>query len=156
MLREFESDVEKCYETAALSQEQRDARERDIVLWTKIPDLLMPAIATLLETRVEQVRSGIAHEAELYFLDLYPLDLINDAKSVVWNRHHILDGIQHGLLDQDTEIRRCIRCGAVTENKSANHNAYPWLFQVQRTCYCGGWWAIDYDMAKEIMQTESH
>ena len=108
----------------------------------KIPNFLVPAVSRLLETRVQQFRGGNVDEAELYFLDMYHLGLLNDAKSVQWNRQHLLDGIQQSVLDEGTEIRQCVRCGAVTDNQSPNHRVNPYLFQIQRNCYCGGWWAV--------------
>lgn len=108
----------------------------------KIPEVLIPAVSRLLETRVQQLRSENVDEAELYFTDLYRFGLLNDAKSIDWNSRNILDGIQQSILNKGTELRRCVRCGAVTDNQSPNHRVNPFLFQLQRNCFCGGWWAV--------------
>ena len=142
ILRAFEADIDESYERASIDQGQRNSIEREMLTSMRIPDFLVPAVSRLLGTRVQQFRGENIDEAELYFLDIYRLGLLNDAKSVQWNRQHLLDGIQQSLLDQNTELRQCVRCGAITDNQSPNHRVNPYLFQIQRTCYCGGWWAV--------------
>ena len=142
MLKDMDIDFEEAWKPISADQNQRNLLERDMLLSMKIPDFLMPAISRLFGLRVEQLRKAPLDEAELCFLDMYHLNLMNDTKSVKWETQHVFDGIQNVVLDRETEIRQCIRCGAVTEHKSPHHTASFCHFTAQRNCYCGGWWAL--------------
>ena len=142
MMKELDVDFEEAWKPISADQNQRNLLERDMLLSMKIPDFLMPAISRLFGPRVEQLRKTSLDEAELCFLDMYHLNLMNDSKSVKWKNQHVYDGIQNVVLDQETEIRQCIRCGAVTEHKSPHHTASLCHLTAQRNCYCGGWWAV--------------
>ena len=145
MLRDLHTDFEEAWKPISADQNQRNRLERDMLLSMKIPDFLMPAISRLFGPRVEQLRRASVDEAELYFLDMYHLNLMNGTKSENRKDRHVFDGIQNVVLDRGAEIRQCIRCGAFTEHKSHHLTASFCHFTAQRNCYCGGWWAVVHD-----------
>ena len=83
-------------------------------------------------------------EAQLYFKDVSMLGLHDDQRTKTWHREHVLDAIRKVVLDKDkVKTRSCTRCGATMEDLTQSKGVNPWLWQLQRACFCGGLWIVE-------------
>ena len=135
--------VKNAYVSAEISPENRRSTEKAMLISASIPDVLMPALSSLLTTSMDAVRAEV-DEAELYFTDISWLGLTDDQKSVAWRRNHVLDGMRMVELPLEGSRWRCTRCCTITEGWRASQTSQPWIRNMQRTCFCGSWWmAVD-------------
>lgn len=108
-----------------------------------IPDALMPVVEKLLATSVEKLKDDI-DEAELYFADTSRLGLGDDRRCKNWHRTHTLDAVRKIVLAKGkTKIRVCTRCGSQMEDLPPMRGVSVWLLNMQRTCFCGGYWMVE-------------
>lgn len=108
-----------------------------------IPDVLLPALETLLTSSIDGLREEI-NVAELYFTDFSWLELGDDVKSRAWRRDTRVDVVRKTVLKKGAgkALRRCTRCFAVMEDLG-DRQPKPQNVAVAgllRNCLCGGWW----------------
>lgn len=108
-----------------------------------IPDALMPVVEKLLNISVEKLKDDI-DEAELYFADISLIGLGDDQRCKNWHKTHTLDAVRKIVLAKGkTKIRVCTRCGSQMEDLPLVKGVSVWLFNMQRTCFCGGFWVVE-------------
>ena len=148
-----------------VTDSQRQVIEKDMLISASLPDVLAPVIERLLTSSMTTLEGEI-DRGELFFKDVSCLGLSDDERTKCWSREHVLDAIRKVELDVrprsrpsheggrakiksksggtgDIKTRTCTRCGAVMEDLIAIKGANPWMSNLQRTCFCGGFWMLE-------------
>ena len=101
-------------------------------------------------------REGVS-EGELFFGGFEELGLGEDRRTREWwarrtvdevrkivLRERSADGGEMGLNDEKGQLRlrTCSRCGAVMEDLLPVRGASGWMMNLQRTCFCAGFWMM--------------
>lgn len=130
----------------------------------EVPEVLMPAVKTLLEKGVEILREEV-DVAELYFADFSWLGLSDpgnqdnnssrsqggehdddggdDGIGRIQRREKVrVDAVRKVVLRREARVRKCTRCWAVVDERPpATRNLA--VVQGMRACLCGDWWMRD-------------
>ena len=117
-----------------------------------IPEVLAPVVEHILMNMMENLKDDI-DEAELHFLDVSWLGLVDDKRSFQWKKEHTLDamrkvetvsGKQKSVgVQGETKMRHCTRCCAVMEDLIPVRGGNLWLLNMQKQCFCGGYWILE-------------
>ncbi len=138
---DLDSSIRSTYEASGISEADRTLVEKNMVIETDIPEVLMPAVERLLTSTLENLQSEI-DRAALYFKDISWLGLTDDRKAETYRRNHVVDAIRKVPLARSTKLRRCTRCCALMEDVAPNKQNSPWMHNVQRMCFCGCLWML--------------
>lgn len=124
-----------------------------------VPAVLEGVVRHVVVGVVEKLRAaatgeGGVDEGELYFRDFGALGLGMGGKEGK-RRGRVVDGVRKVVLSEgegpggrgDREVgglklRSCARCGTVMEDLLPVKGASPWMMNLQRTCFCGGFWMV--------------
>jgi len=153
LLSELDSSIRSAYQSASMSDTDRKATEKRMLIGGEVPEVLMPAMRTLLGKGVEGLREEV-DVAELHFADFAwlglgggeegggMLDEVDDDGDGVGRlkRERIrVDAVRKVVLGPEVRVRRCTRCFALMEDKPpATRNVG--ILQSVRMCLCGDWW----------------
>lgn len=148
LLTELDASIKTCYQNSNISPEDRKTVEKRMLIAGEIPDVLSPALETLLlgssESGIEALREEI-NVAELYFMDFSWLELGDDSKSRAWRRENRVDVVRKTVLRRGDgkRLKRCTRCCAVMEDLGREaRTGNVAVLQLLRNCLCGGWWYV--------------
>ena len=117
-------------------KEERNNIEKDMLIKAIIPPIMTDVVKTILTTTVNELREQI-DEAELYFLNVGLLGLTNDQSSKRWREKHPMDAMKKSELKRNAKVKRCVRCGNVTEDVIPYKGANLAILGLQRSCVCG-------------------
>lgn len=152
ILSELDSSIRSAYQSASVSDTDRKATEKRMLVGGEVPEVLMPAVRTLLGKGVEGLREEV-DVAELHFADFAWLGLggegeesrlpdeDEDGDGVGRLRRETVrvDAVRKVVLGPEARVRRCTRCFALMEDKPpATRNVG--ILQSVRMCLCGDWW----------------
>lgn len=152
ILSELDSSIRSAYQSASVSDTDRKATEKRMLVGGEVPEVLMPAVRTLLGKGVEGLREEV-DVAELHFADFAWLGLggegeesrlpdeDEDGDGVGRLRRETfrVDAVRKVVLGPEARVRRCTRCFALMEDKPpATRNVG--ILQSVRICLCGDWW----------------
>ena len=133
-----------------------------------LPEILSPVVEHLLTTTMENLKQDV-DTGELYFLDISWLGLSDDKRSMRWKKEHLLDAVrkveiggghrhnnssnvssdkqrqplENNKSNGSSKLRRCTRCCAVMEDLLPVKGGSLWMLNMQRTCFCGGFWVVE-------------
>jgi len=143
ILSHVDTGIKTAYQTANLSAEDRSGLEKDMLIQGSIPALLTPAVKDLLTATITSLKSEI-NIAELYLTDTSALGLTADDNGKRWRRDHPMDAMRKVELRREggTPIKRCAKCGNVTEDVQVGRGSNMAVVGLQRHCLCGGWWMV--------------
>lgn len=141
MVSDLDNSIRGVYQSSQTSDTNRKNIEKEMLISAEIPEILMPAIETLLTTTVATLKQDV-DVAELYFSDISWLGLSDDSRTDMWKKNHTLDAIRKVEVTKGARIRRCTRCCAVMEDILPQKGESMWMLNMQRTCFCGNWWAL--------------
>ncbi|KAI9775375.1 MAG: mediator complex subunit [Candelina submexicana] len=137
----LDNSVRSTYEASGISDAERALLEKNMIIETDIPEVLMPAVERLLTTTLEELQPQI-DRAALYFKDVSWLGLSDDRKTEAYRKNNVVDAIRKVPLGKGTKLRRCTRCCAMMEDVSPTKQTSAWMHTVQRMCFCGCLWML--------------
>lgn len=152
ILSELDSSIRSAYQSASVSDTDRKATEKRMLVGGEVPEVLMPAVRTLLGKGVEGLREEV-DVAELHFADFAWLGLggegeesrlpdedeDGDGVGRLKREKVRVDAVRKVVLGPEARVRRCTRCFALMEDKPpATRNVG--ILQSVRMCLCGDWW----------------
>jgi len=155
LLAELDTAIRSAYHSSATSDTDRKATEKRMLIGGEVPEVLMPAVRTLLGKGVEGLREEV-DVAELHFTDFAWLELGGEeADGGRWQdedddgdgegvgrlrREEIrVDAVRKVVLRPEARVRRCTRCFALMEDKPPVTRNVG-ILQSVRLCLCGDWW----------------
>ncbi|MCJ1388619.1 mediator complex subunit [Xylographa bjoerkii] len=155
---ETDSLVKHAYAAAqpAINEQKQQALEREMLVCGEVPEVLWGVVERvvgkggLLERMGE--REGVS-EGELFFGRFEELGLEEDRRTREWWARRTVDDVRkivlrEGPLEMGRDgkgvlrLRTCARCGAVMEDLLPARGASGWMMNLQRTCFCGGFWMV--------------
>ncbi|KAK4691908.1 hypothetical protein P7C71_g5193, partial [Lecanoromycetidae sp. Uapishka_2] len=141
ILTHLEAEIRDSYQHAGMGAEERNIIEKEMLINATIPAVLVPAVKDLLINTIGQLKEEI-NVAELYFTDTSILGLtVDDEHGKRWRREHPIDAMRKSELTKDAGLKRCTKCGNVTEDVQFTRSNMAML-GLQRHCLCGGWWMV--------------
>ncbi|KAI9711614.1 MAG: hypothetical protein M1812_007137 [Candelaria pacifica] len=141
IIADLDNSVRSTYEASGMSETERTHVEKNMVIETDIPEVLMPAVERLLTSTLENLQPEI-DRAALYFKDVSWLGLSDDRKTEAYRKNNVVDAIRKVPLRKGTKLRRCTRCCALMEDVSRNRQTSAWMHNVQKLCFCGCLWML--------------
>ncbi len=145
LLSQIDNGIRSAYQAADLGNEERNGLEKDMLIQGSIPNILAPVVKDFLTTDIDSLKSDI-NVAELYFTDISVLGLTADEHGKRWRRQHPMDAMRKQELRKRGEgglpIKRCTKCGNVTEDVQLTRQSNMALLGLQRHCLCGSWWMV--------------
>lgn len=165
-LSSVDSAVRRAYESVGWSENERPGPERDLLVNCRIQNVLVPAIAAILQTALPAIRPEIDHMA-IYLADYSWLGVrAGDRRTEYLRRTRPVDiikkspvrpalgpapgpGQEGGKPGGPTTRgrRRCTRCceisGDVSMPRTVLWFRYIVLVGTIRQCPCGGLWALE-------------
>jgi mediator of RNA polymerase II transcription subunit 16 len=151
LLSHLDNNIKSTYQAAGLhhddvdkhkrEKEERNNIEKTMLIKATIPPVLEASVKDLLTTAVNALKEEV-NVAELYFTDMGWLGLTDDNSSRQWREKHPIDSVRKTPLKKDTRTKRCIRCGALTEDALPFKGANMMIMTLLRYCICGSWFMI--------------
>jgi hypothetical protein len=135
--------VRECYTKAQASPAQRAAVERAVLFRCELPELLAPAIAAAIKGAAgpllaedEGVDRGALYRQSIALLGIASEDArISQGEPVV-------DAVRKWPMGAAKKVKRCARCGSVTEDAEAAARSPAWLVSSLRHCVCFNNWIV--------------
>lgn len=144
ILEEAEQALQDVY--GPLTEAQRLELEMCLLAAGEIPPILAPVLQKLLSGTVEQARQRAGDsEAELAFKDWSRVSLGKDSEEGSSHKAGVVfDAVRKVELKKGkVRTRVCLRCGGHMEDIMLGRNQKSWIWNVTRTCYCGGHWVVE-------------
>ena len=131
---------------ATLNETQRQEVEMQLLAAGEIPTVLLPALQKILNGPVEQARQRAGDsEAELAFKDWSNVSLSKESEDPRYQKkERVFDGVRKVELKKGkVKTRICLRCCGKMEDCIPTRNQKGWMWNMMRTCYCGGHWVVE-------------
>lgn len=138
LLSQFDASIKKTYQ-AGVSDADRNLMEKEMLIRATIPSLFIGPVKDLLTKTARELKEEV-NVAEIYFTDIGRLGLTDDQSSKRWRMQHPIDTMRKVELKKEKPMKRCTRCGAVTEDRQSSRGMTMQMTGLQRYCICGGWW----------------
>ena len=139
LLLHVENSVKSAYQDSGISETERNAVEKNMLIKAEIPDILFGTVKDLLTKMAASLKEEV-DVAELYFANVAPLGLTNDNTSRRWRKKHPLDAMRKIEL-KGVSTRRCTRCAAVMEDLLPTRTASVTV-TLMKHCLCGSFWMV--------------
>ena len=141
ILTDVDGSVKAAYQSQGVSNEERAAAEKEMLVNADIPDPLMPVVDRFLTTTLNSLSNEI-DPAALYFEDPSWLGLSDDKSSDAFKRTCTVDALRKIPLTPGTSLRRCTRCCAHMADLLPHKGISIWVTSMQRMCLCGSLWML--------------
>lgn len=159
-LVEIDNAVRFAYQGAGFEDNERRAPEKELLINSRIPAVLVPAVSTLFKQIIPGTKPQIDQMA-MYLTDFSWLGLSSDRRTEHHRRTRQVDVLrkvpmrryddavaESGAPQPNKEThRRCIRCCEVSGEPSSPRTAqyYRLVLRMQliRNCLCGGMWTFE-------------
>ena len=144
ILDSTEQILQQTYST--LTRAQRQDIEMQLLAAGEIPAVLLPAIQKIFSGPVEQARQHAGDsEAELAFKDWSTVSLGKDSElDDPRKKNVVFDGVRKIELKKGkVRTRICLRCNGHMEDLMPGRHQKGWIWNMMRTCYCGGHWVVE-------------
>jgi mediator of RNA polymerase II transcription subunit 16 len=168
-LVELDSAVRFAYQGAGFEDNERRTPEKELLINSRIPAVLVPAVSTLFKQIIPGTKTQI-NQMATYLTDLSWLGLSTDRRTEYYRRTRQVDilrkipmrrsnlnndavaesdALQPNKDSASTSVthRRCIRCCEVSGEPSSPRTAqyYRLVLRMQliRNCLCGGMWTFE-------------
>ena len=140
-IAQLDNAVRTAYTEAGTSGARRQEIELEMMTEGTLPDELMPAVQTLLDTTLPKALEG-ADTGELHFLKSAWLGI---ERAVPAGSRERYDAIRKTQLTPGMKLRICRRCGAEMEDipQEQLRQLPGWLQHGQRQCYCQNYWWLE-------------
>ena len=140
LLTQLDNSIKATYQNSMISDAERRAIEKDMLVSAQVPVILIDPVSELLTTSADALKQEV-NVAELYLTDFSWLGLTDDQSSKKWRQDHPLDAMRKTDLRKDARVRRCIRCASLMEDILPSTRQTV-LVSLQRNCFCGGSWMV--------------
>jgi hypothetical protein len=139
---------------SSVADVKRADLERGMIATGIVPVELRGVAENLITRCVDTMREKGVEEGELYFNDFQSLGLedVDEDKVKVLSTIPVVavkdenrggGGVGPGVNGEGTvKIRACARCGAKMEDAIVQRGSCAWMGNLQRTCFCGGFWVL--------------
>ncbi|KAF7189771.1 Mediator of RNA polymerase II transcription subunit 16 [Pseudocercospora fuligena] len=142
MMAEFDQAVRQAYTKSNLSADWRGELEINMMVDGTIPDELMPAVNSLLETTIPKLTENM-DLGKLHFYDTSFLQLWTSKRQ---NHGRIIDVLRKVQVPPGAALRTCRRCGSELEDippEKLRQEPYAgWFQHAQRHCVCMNYWLV--------------
>jgi mediator of RNA polymerase II transcription subunit 16 len=161
LVAEANKTVQESYKRAGVSDAQRAAAEKDLMMGS-VPDVLMPAARRLLGGFLFDAGGFLDRidPARVMFADIRWLGLDSFARTREWQQTHIVDVCQKIILKapkgaeepEGPKLRRCTRCAALMDDvthPTGSAGGQPangppgWTMGMSKHCVCQGGWLLE-------------
>ncbi len=130
-----------------VTEVDRSLIERDMLVKAEIPAVFISSVREVLTVTAKKLKEEV-NVAEIYFTNIGWLGLTDDESSKRWRMQHPIDVMRKVELKQERPMKRCTRCGSVSEDTQPQRGTL-FMMALQRHCLCGGWWiAVGEEMVK--------
>lgn len=157
-LSSIEKAVKHAYEGAGFGDAERPGPEKELLVNSRIPPVLVTAATTLLRQTVPTTNAEIDRK-DIVLGDYAWLGFGDDARTAMYRRQRDVDILKKfplrpplavggsGRVVQPQKKRRCVRCGEVT-GEVTMPRSLPYFrllakLGVVRSCPCGGMWVFE-------------
>ena len=151
LLEEVQHYVREAYDQAGLSDVDRNASERDLLVTAQVPKLLAGVVQRLLTTTLEKlIMEGKEIKVDPYKVeyeaDFRLLRLTEDERTISWAKANLVDAVRKLPISETSlskwKVRKCMRCGAHMENLLPYREVNAWIKSIGKTCVCGSMWVL--------------
>lgn len=140
LLSHLDSSVKNAYQASGISETERSAVEKNLLVNAQVPEVLLGTVTDFLTKTVASLKEEV-DVAELYFTNFASLGLTNDDTGKRWRKEHPLDAMRKIEL-RGVLTRRCTRCTAVMEDLLPTRTAASLMVSQMKHCFCGSWWMV--------------
>lgn len=167
-----DSAIRHAYQGAGFGDNERPAPEKELLVNSRIPAVLVPAVSTLLKQTVPALKAEIDQMA-IYLADYSWLGIRNDRRTEYYRQTREVDIVKKLPLrtfnfnrfpadlhpGQDDGLpkdklspsggsrRRCVRCCEVSGDLGSSRSILGFRLilrmQLVRSCMCGGMWTVE-------------
>ena len=153
-----DSAVKHAYQGAGFGDTERPGPEKELVVNTRIPPVLVTAVATLLRQTVPSLKAEI-NRKDILLGDYSWLGFGTDSRTAMYRKNRDVDILKkiplrpplavgsNGRVLQPQKRRRCVRCCEVTGDatlpKSLMYFKMVAKLNLLRSCPCGGMWMLE-------------
>lgn len=171
-LNGVESAIKQAYQGAGFGDNERRTPEKDLLVTSRIPAVLIPAVNSLFKQILPSIQSETDQMA-IYLTDYSWLGVCNDRRTEYYRRNQQVDILKKmplrgfSLSDKNNadipnttsglianrarpgslSRRRCARCceisGDLSSPPSAIYFQIAFRLQIIRNCLCGGTWTLE-------------
>ncbi|KAK6391072.1 hypothetical protein LTR65_004829 [Meristemomyces frigidus] len=140
-ITEVDGAVRNAYTEAGVSGERRMEIELAMMTEGHIPDELVPALQTILDT----ILPNLCESADMGKMYFWQTQWLGIEQAVPAEGTTLYDAIRKTPLANGMKLRVCRRCGAHTEDVSQEQvrQLPAWLQHGQRQCYCQSYWWLE-------------
>lgn len=139
--------IKEAYSSAGITNAEKPRIERDMLIRTRIPEVLMPALKKLLtETWPNFISSPNVDFGAIYKHDIAWLGFTEDHYTQQWHKRHVVDIVRKTRMPIGIEgvrkfkIRTCTRCGSKMEDIQPSAQWPGWVIGNMKNCVCLGNW----------------
>ena len=118
LLSQLDASIKNTYQVG-VSDADRNLTEKEMLIKATIPSLLIGPVKDLLTKTAKELKEEV-NVAEIYFIDIGRLGLTDDQNSKRWRMQHPIDIMRKVELKKEKPMKRCTRCGAVTEDSQSS------------------------------------
>jgi hypothetical protein len=140
---EADKAVRECYARAQMGAAQRASAERGMLFRCELPAFMERAVGAVVRNAVgtllseeEGVDRGSLHKQTVALLGIAS----EDAR--VAHGEPVVDVIRKWPMGAMKKVKRCARCGSVTEDAEVGPGGPPWLASSLRHCVCFNNWIV--------------
>ncbi|EED24095.1 RNA polymerase II Mediator complex subunit Sin4, putative [Talaromyces stipitatus ATCC 10500] len=158
-LNGVESAIKNAYQAQGLGDNDRRTPEKDLLLNSRIPAIMIPVIVSLFRQTIPAVQAEI-DQMSIYLTDYSWLGVCDDRRTEHYRRTRHVDIVKkvplRGFNSNNNTIepditspsrRRCVRCCEVTGDPSSPRSLLYFnltlRLQLIRNCLCGGMWTFE-------------
>lgn len=136
--------VKAAYTGSGFADADRGLPELEILVTGKIPEVLLPAVANVINYVIPATRSEVDRMA-LYKYDYSWLGVSDDKRTEKYRRTHEVDVQKKALVRKEGPgpMRRCVRCCEISEDMAPPKGYPSWLSSLaSKFCICGSMWSM--------------
>lgn len=148
LLAQTETIVKHIYQDVKFDDAGRASAEKELLVTCKVPNVLSPAVGTVLKKFVPLMRTEVDRMA-LYLYDYSWLGIGDDKKSELYRRTYDVDVLKKiPILREPPKNktqggRRCVRCCGVTEDTVPSRALLAFRTGMLKCSVCGGLFTIE-------------
>ncbi|KAE8549529.1 hypothetical protein EYB25_008051 [Talaromyces marneffei] len=165
-LNSVESAIKNAYQRAGFGDDERRTPEKDILVNSRIPAVMIPVIVSLFKQTIPAIRTEV-DRMSIYLTDYSWLGFCHDRRTEHYRQTRQVDivkkvplrgfDLSNGIIEPNvtsngnkagsSSRRRCVRCCEITGDPSSPRSMLYFQLtlrlQLIRNCLCGGMWTCE-------------